>query len=320
MTHAILIAAMAAAAGIEPCPRPTPINLTGYQHADGAITLRPDATHVEPYFATKALLVAHEAGMDVRAPALAWIDWLRARQLPDGRFERYCGRPGEWTVCGDADADDAMLALWMQLLFAMGPPDRLHGDWVGTLVAAESHLDSLRDPARGVYFISRNRQTALFMDNVEVYGALRQSAAARRRHGDQAHAGRLDASADALARSIEQVFYQPARRRYEASTQPRTELLFYPDEVAQIYPWLVGYPTHRPGDRELFRAWLRTHRRAWESRELDYAWGLVAMTAARLGDDDTAERWVRRSKPHRGTLRWNVLEEAIYQALSAKCE
>ena len=57
-----------------------------YQHPDGSITVRSGGAFVEPYFPTKALIVAHEAGLDVRAPASAWIDWLRGRQHPDGRL------------------------------------------------------------------------------------------------------------------------------------------------------------------------------------------------------------------------------------------
>ena len=81
-----------------------------------------------------------------------------------------------------------MLALWMQLLYAMAPADGLPAEWVATAIAAESYLDTIRDPSSGVYHISRSQPTALFMDNVEVYAALRESAAARRRHGDSTHA------------------------------------------------------------------------------------------------------------------------------------
>jgi hypothetical protein len=43
---------------------------------------------------------------------------------------------------------------------------------------------------------------------------------------------------------------------------------------------------------------------------------LVALTAARVGERDTAMAWLPRAAPLRGTVRWNVLEEAAFQSLS----
>ena len=146
-----------------------------------------------------------------------------------------------------ADADDAMLALWMHLLYAMAPADRLPAEWVATVIAAESYLDTLRDPSSGVYHISRAQPTALFMDNVEIYAALRQSAAAWRRYGTtHRRAERLAASADTLALAIDRTFRMGGRSEYMVSTQTRSTPAFYPDAVAQTYPWLIGFPSHRP--------------------------------------------------------------------------
>jgi hypothetical protein len=314
MSTAAFTAAIALMLTFAPC-RGT-LDLSGYQHPDGSITVRAAGSFLDPYFPTKALIVAHDAGLDVRAPALAWIDWLRARQRPDGRFARYCGGPGTWTVCGEEDADDAMLALWMQLLYTMSPSDRLPGEWMATAIAAESYLDTVRDPSSGVYQISRAQPTALFMDNVEVYAGLRESASAWRRYGDLRHAERLTASADALALAIERTFRLSGRSQYLASTQTRPTPEFYPDAVAQTYPWLIGFPSHRPEHRRQFRLWLRQYRDQWTSAERDYPWGLVALTAAKVGELDAATAWRRRAAPLRGTLRWNVLEEAAFQSLS----
>jgi hypothetical protein len=312
---AALTAAMALMLTAAPCP--AVLDLSGYQHPDGSITIRAGGTSVEPYFPTKALIVAHDAGLDVRAPALAWIDWLRGRQHPDGRFARYCGGPGAWTACGEADADDAMLALWMQLLYAMAPAGGLATEWVATAIAAESYLDTIRDPSSGVYHISRSQPHALFMDNVEVYAALRESSAARRRYGDSAHADRLAASADRLALAIDRAFGKDGRSEYKVSMQTGSAPAFYPDAVAQTYPWLIGFPSHQSRHRNDFRQWLRKYGDRWTSAELDYPWGLVALTAARVGELDTATAWLRRAAPLRGTSRWNVLEEAAFQSLSA---
>jgi hypothetical protein len=315
MTTAPFTAAMALMLSASPCP--AMLDVSDYQHPDGSITVRAGGAFVEPYFPTKALIVAHSAGLDIRAPASAWIEWLRGRQRPDGRFSRYCGGPGTWTACGEADADDAMLAMWMQLLYAMAPAGRLPAEWVTTAVAAESYLDTIRDPSTGVYYVSRSQPTALFMDNVEVYAALRDSAAARRRSGDATHAERLTAAAETLALAIDRVFRRDGRSEYTVSTQTGSTPAFYPDAVAQTYPWLMGFPAHQPGHRGEFRRWLRKYRNQWESAELDYPWGLVALAAARVGERDTAKAWLRRAAPLRGTVRRNVLEEAAFQSLSA---
>jgi hypothetical protein len=132
------------------------------------------------------------------------------------------------------------------------------------------------------------------------------------------HAERLAASADTLAQAIERTFRISGRTDYAVSTQARPATAFYPDAVAQIYPWLTGFPSdHLEHGRE-FRQWLHKYRDAWNSPELDYPWGLVALTAARVGERRTASAWVRRAEPLRSTTRWNVLEEAVYQALSTK--
>src|SRR5215468_3094025 len=84
-----------------------------YGAADGALFLTSGGDYVEPYFATKSLLVAQDVGLDVRASALKWVEWVMPRQLKNGRFERYCrDSAGAWRACGSADADDSMLALW----------------------------------------------------------------------------------------------------------------------------------------------------------------------------------------------------------------
>ena len=47
-------------------------NYIPLQAPDGAVTLNPGGNYVEPYFATKALIVAQDGGLDVREAASAW--------------------------------------------------------------------------------------------------------------------------------------------------------------------------------------------------------------------------------------------------------
>src|SRR5579864_1202713 len=103
------------------------------QAPDGAMTLNPGGNYVEPYFATKALIVAQDGGLDVHKAAVAWIRWVLPRQRPDGLFRRFCRVNDEWRDCAPADADDSMLALWMQLLYRMAPATGMPAEWQRSL-------------------------------------------------------------------------------------------------------------------------------------------------------------------------------------------
>ena len=77
-----------------------------FQQPDGAVALNPGGNYVEPYFATKALIVAQDGGLDVRRVALAWIEWNLSRQRSNGLFRRFCRVKQEWQDCAPADADE----------------------------------------------------------------------------------------------------------------------------------------------------------------------------------------------------------------------
>src|SRR5258708_12902754 len=66
-----------------------------YQSQDGALLIEANGDYVEPYFATKALIVAQDTGLDVHEAASDWITWALAHQKKDGRFERYCRKQNE---------------------------------------------------------------------------------------------------------------------------------------------------------------------------------------------------------------------------------
>jgi hypothetical protein len=300
----------AAAPRFEPGP---------YQEADGAMPLHARGDVVEPYFATKALLAADVAGLEAREAARRWVAWAHARQRFDGRFERYCRDGQVWRACGDADADDAMLALWLELLYRLAPDAGLPVEWRTSVQTAEAHLASLRDPTRGVYRIARSNPSALFMDNVEIHAALKSIARDQLRLGDARRARETDLQAAYLARDVLTVFWRAEAGAFLVSTQERPGQAFYPDVVAQTYPWLLDLPTPAGDPRPAFAEWRRRHGAAWLSlRQDDYPWGLVALTALELGDAETARCWLGRAAPLRFGRRWNVLEEAIHQTLVAR--
>lgn len=286
-----------------------------YATSGGALLLNDSGSFVEPYFATKALLVAQSAGLDARAAALAWINWLLPRQRPDGRFDRYCRKKNAWAACSPADADDSMLALWMELLYRNAPDSGLPPDWQRSAGRARSYLRTLRNGRLGVYHVSRRKHAALFMDNVEVYSALAQVARNERRFGDVANAEADERAARDLAQSIDNVFWNRRQQRFLPSNE-KSRPAFYPDVVAQTYPWLAGMPTPEGSPQQAWAHWRQVFAPMWLDNRYDpHAWGVVAVAAVEVGDLRTAGCWLDRAAVHRGDGQWNILEEAAYQAV-----
>lgn len=314
-TLTLLAATCACHAGARPL---APLALGTYQRPDGAIPVTAATHRVDPYFAAKALLAARDAALDARGPAAAWIAWLLPRQRPDGRIDRFCLERAEWVACARADADDAMMALWMELLVAFAPPGGLAPGRRESLERAAAYLESLRDPATGVYRISREEPTALFMDNVEVISALSAVAAYHARAGDGGAAAEWGGRAARLREAVVRVFRGDAG--FRVSTQaPRAAPAFYPDVVAQIFPLTAGVAIPGWDGPAAYARWMGAHREAWLARRgMDYPWGLVALAAARMKDEATVRCWAARAAPLRHGGSWNVLEEAIFLAIVAR--
>jgi hypothetical protein len=290
-----------------------------YQEADGALLLNPGGDAIEPYMATKALLAAQDAGLDIRRAAFPWIRWLLARQRPDGRFNQYC-RAGknQWRTCGPADADDSMEALWLQLLYRLAPNTGIPTEWLDSVGKSQAQLFALHSRRWGVYRIARDKHAGLLMDNVEVYAALTDMARAERRFGNGAAARQLDSKARNLANAIEHIFWDKRARRFFFSTQRVRHGGFYPDAVAQTYAWSNDMPTPEGDVSAAWRRWLTDYAGDWLSRRsVPDPWGLLALTALHLGDDDTAACWLAQAAPARGGRHWNIIEEAAFQAVAA---
>jgi hypothetical protein len=292
-----------------------------YGSADGALLLQTNGNYVEPYFATKALITAQDAGLDIRQAGLAWIRWALQRQRNDGRFERYCQKAGaDWSPCGPADADDSMLALWLQLLYRLAPDSGIPPEWQTSAQKAQSQLAKLRNGRLGIYRVSGRNHVALFMDNVEVYSALRDIAEAQSRFGDQQAAKRTYKQAENLAAAIDRVFWDNHHKWFRASMQ-KNQPAFYPDVLAQVYPLLADFPLKNEDARSAWSGWRSRFASAWlEDRYDPHPWGLVALAAMKVGDQSSALCWLSRAEPLRYSLRWNILEEAVYQGLEQKLQ
>jgi hypothetical protein len=296
------------------------VRLDCYQYPDKALTVHAGGNFVDPYFTNRALITAHQLGLDIQTVAHEWIGWALAHQEPDGRFARYClaDNKQQWRRCEAADADDASLALWQQLLFLMSPENTLFGPWQLSAQLAKQQLDRLYDTQHGIYFVSPSEHYSLLMDNVEVYDTLRTIARQQHKLGATSLAAYTTTRATKLQQAINRVFWREDSQTYTVTTQPEEPTSFYPHIVAQVYPWLFGMPGP-VNTQQAYRHWRSQYVERWLSFTQDkYPWGLVAAAADKLGDRATTERWLQQASLLRDSKRWNILEEAIYQALAKK--
>ncbi len=305
--------------------RAVALDLSAFQYPDKAITVhRKDADSppvVDPYFAGKALIAALELGLDVSVPAHSWIAWMLPHQRPDGRLDRWCVSDNTYVQCAQADADDASLAVWTELIFRLYPASPVPVTWQVSLNNADQYLAGLIAPA-GYYNVSKELKVGLLMDNAEVYSALMAAMRHAQAVGDTSEARRKMRQAEQLASSVKNTFWVRRNGRYRPSTQFIKPGSFYPEAAAQLYPLLAEMPHPEGGAPEWsswLSAWRNRHFSAWlDNAHHDYPWGLIALAAWKAGDNNMAACWLARAKVHRNTERWNVLEEAIYQGLYAK--
>jgi hypothetical protein len=288
------------------------LDISAYQTPDGAITAMYQSNIVDPYFASRALLVAKDEGFNVDEQANAWIAWAIKKQEPNGLFNRYRRNGlGGWDSYRISDADDASLALWLELLYRVKSPADMNDDWKASIEKTKTQLALLLDPEQGIYHVSVALPVGLLMDNAEIYAALRNIAVAQRDAGNMKEAQEYDDNANALGRHILQVFGKDGE--FAVSTQMKNGDAFYPDKVAQLFP-VIYHVQDGAQAQDVYRHWMWNNGNEWlAQRTDDFAWGLVAVLALDMKDIYSASCWRQRAEPMRYSRHWNVLEEVALQ-------
>jgi hypothetical protein len=279
------------------------LDLSEFSRADGSLTVHAGGKDCDPYFAMKALLIADRLGLDTRATSQKFISWLAPRQRPDGGFDRFNFTGTDWVFGAKADADDSSLALWMQLLCSSGQlPTH-----TTSFRRAASLLEKLRI-AGGTYSIALDTPVQLLMDNCEVYESLQACAA---------QFPPLRAQADSLARAIVRQFRVRGADPWRVSSQDVPLQSFYPQATAQLYPLLAGLESASNVRSVRLGTWYTKHGQRWLSGGADeFPWGLMAVAYFLGNTRAPVERWLTHAAPMRAEgRRWNILEEAIWQAL-----
>lgn len=285
---------------------------------DGALTVFAQGDRVDPYFATKALLVAARAGLCIEPAAGAWVAWLLPRQRPDGNFARYCGSTGAWRECEQSDADDAMAAVWIELLATLAGREAWPAAWRDSAHRARRALAALEN-GQGTYDVSHGLQVALLMDNAEVLSALRALAAHEAAAGSPVAAWTAHLRATGLRRAIDRQFWDDCGQRYRPSSQALPQPVFYPHAVAQIYPVLAGFGRHPGGARAVMQRFVHDDGGEWIAGRADhYPWGLVATALLEADQPDAVVQWLPTADRLRGLGRWNILEEAALAGVRAR--
>ena len=292
-----------------------------YVRPDGAILTWMSGGVVDPYFPTKALLLAQHNGMDITDLGTHWVKWMLTQQDASGLFDRYCFKEDQtYTTCAGADADDAMMALWIELIYLLAPRSGLPDSWLESVHKAQYQLDRIYDKKSTVFMVSQAMPVGLLMDNIEIYAAYKSIERSAIRIGDNETAKAYRARAEYLKNGIIPTFWDVKTHSFKASTQARTSSGFYPDTVVQLMPLMYGF--NSPSIKlpaNFYKKWMKDHRQEWFSLiGKDYPWGLLAVLAVEQGDMMTANCWLQKSAPSRYSLQWNVLDESAFQVVSLK--
>ena len=109
-------------------------------------------------------------------------------------------------------------------------------------------------------------------------------------------------------------------KSFEASTQPRNQIVFYPDHAAEMVVLYHHYLIPDMGlPSTVYAQWMQRHYREWLALlGKDHPWGLFAVLALQRGDMQMANCWLEKAIPFRNGTVWNIMDEAAFQIVEYK--
>jgi hypothetical protein len=290
------------------------LEIDGFQRPDGAITSFFGGDFVDPYFATKSLLIARNSGLASELQVNSWINWAIRIQNSNGLFGRYkINTNGAWDTILASDADDAMLALWLELLYTTKNPKKMDAKWLQSIEKAEHQLAKLLNTEKNIYHISETLPVGLLMDNAEVYSAFVNIANSLKQYGLYDKSLYYSNKAKNLKIAIITVF--SSDNHYLVSTQIDNGNQFYPDKAAQLFP-VIHQLINSDVAQSTYKNWISSNKDEWlEQRNHDYPWGLFAILSLEMNDVFSASCWRNHAEPMRYSKNWNILEEVSLQVV-----
>ena len=299
--------------------------LLSCQMPNGAIAQSPDQQLVIPYFANLAaqVLIPHNPGL-----VKSYMQWyLTNLNLPDrwgleGTIYDFTVVNGELIPSYDYDSADSYAATFLSLVYQYATET---GNWDFLFHHRES-LDMIAQVIivlqddDGLVWAKPNHRVKYLMDNAENYRGLTDWAQALSKMGEGEEAARMLARSQAVREGMQRLWdessgnYAWGYSRWGLRRVRPTR--WYPDGVAQLYPFLNGMTG--PDDEQPLLAYhnLNVQFPNWGAGQVPdaFPWAMVAYSALRLGDEEmaqeflaqVAENFARRDRPYP----WYILESA----------
>lgn len=323
-----------------------PLDLSAFQRSDGALCMMPGSDWVDPYFALKALVLASTFGAQLGNSWPRFARYITTIQDGAGLIPRELGQASTAPAAksqgllrkqrsavstqtrSQADADDALLALWLQAGSLLPSPAGLPASTMqeSQLRAAAMLQGPLWNQTLGLTRVFQQQETYLLIDNLEVWNAVQQLArsspwvgltALRRRLPSAQEWSRLESR---LRQGIQQQFpgLQTLNPAWCAPAAP-WELRLYPDGTAAPLLWMAQRgisPAASSTPSARLAAWYSVYRDVWQaSIQNEYPWGLLALSAYLEGQRSIAASWVKQAATAKAQGRWHIMEEVLLQVL-----
>ncbi|MCH4192206.1 MAG: hypothetical protein LKF52_07850 [Butyrivibrio sp.] len=280
------------------------------QSTDGYIYMNASSDQqksreINPYFACQAVrgLLAGDVSASDMTAAEQYINWqIRMIIEQNGVITNYSEADGKLNSTGSADSVDAYIAVFLDLtgryIKAGGNIDHLQNLDTALTLCSEELKKILNN---GMTAVSETNKTVYLMDNAELYEGCRQISSMLKGNGGKYAelAAWYGKTADECKRKINASLWNQKEKRYEVGINPDGSKLefqgwdvFYPDAIAQIYPYICGVQKKSEAI-DLYQRICQQY--DWQHLQIpgeEFEWPELAYAATLCGDPERAELYV----------------------------